>query len=69
VLLALVVGTGLQVMAAIMEADVTSNVWAEAQSRPRAGRGAAWSRGGVGESGWASGAGRATQDARGRRLR
>ncbi len=66
-LLALAVGTGLQVMAAIMESDVTA-VWAEGPPGPGAHRGAARSRRRVGEPGRAAGPGAAAADARGRRL-
>ena len=68
-LLALAVGTGLQVMAAIMEADVTAVCGPKGRHDPertavRHGHGA-----GSVTSGRASGAGRAAADARGRRLR
>ena len=67
-LLALAVGTGLQVMAAIMEADVTARVRAEGPPRPGADRGAARHGAGSVTLGGRRVPVAAAADARGRRL-
>jgi hypothetical protein len=65
-LLALAVGTGLQVMAAMMEADVTAACGP--RGRHNSERNATRHGHGVGDPGRTSGAGGAAADARGRRL-
>ena len=56
-LLALAVGAGLQVMAALMDADVTALAGPEGQARPGPDRGAPRPRTRLGDPGWAPGAG------------
>ena len=68
-LLALAVGAGLQVMAAMMEADVDRRVRAAGQARPGPGRDPARHRGRVGHPGRAAGAGAPAAGARRRRVR
>jgi hypothetical protein len=70
-LLAPAVGAGFQVLAAMMEADVTAacGVWAEGSSRRGTHRDPSWARGRIGEPGRASGAGAPAADARHRWLR
>ena len=62
---ALAVGTGLQVMATMMEADVTAVCGPKGRHDPAAGGDPARPRCGVGDPGWASGARGAAADARG----
>jgi hypothetical protein len=68
-LLALAVGTGLQVMAAMMEQDVAAACGAQGPPRPRADRDTPRSRRRVGDPRRTPGPGRAAPDARHRRLR
>ena len=68
-LLALAVGTGLQVMAAIMEADVTAVCGPKGRHDPERTGDPPRPRRRVGEPGRAPGPGAAAADARGRRLR
>ncbi len=63
-LLALAVGTGLQVMAAIMEEDVTARCGTKGRHDPERGRYPARPRGRLGEPGRAAGTGVAAADAR-----
>ena len=63
-LLALAVGAGLQVMAALMEADVTVVGRAEGRTQHDADRGAARPRARVGDAGRAPGAGDPTAGTR-----
>jgi putative transposase len=68
-LLAMAVGAGLQVMAAMMAADVTAVCGPKGKHNPDRKACAARRREGVGCSRWPAGAGRAAADARGRRCR
>ena len=65
-LLDLAVGTGLQVMAAIMEEDVTARCGPKGRRDPVPGSDPARPGRGVGELGWAPGTDRAATDARDR---
>ena len=56
-LLAMSVAAGMAVMQAMFEAEITAVCRAEGQARPGPGRGAPWQREGVGDPGWAAGAG------------
>ena len=68
-LLALAVGAGLQVMQALMDADVDRAGRAEGQARPGPDRGAPRPRTRLGDPGWAPGGGDPAAGARRRRLR
>ena len=66
-LLAMAVGTGLQVMAALMNADVEAVCGAEGPARSGPECGAPRHRGRLGDPRWPAGAGAAAADARGGR--
>jgi putative transposase len=68
-LLALAVGTGLQVMQALMAEDVTAVCGPKGKHDPGPDRDPARHRGRLGHLGWPSGAGDQAEDARQRRFR
>jgi putative transposase len=60
-LLALAVGTGLQVMAQLIEADVAAVCGPKGKTQPRPGGRTPWKRGRLGDLRWAPGAGASTR--------